>query len=74
MLIVPASGALDAAAEAMARSYAAAGYLAIAPDLPASYGGARAGGKPALVAALMRDVPRLRRLARGNGTVAVVTA
>lgn len=73
VVLLSESGKLDAAAEAAARSYAASGWLAIAPDLPATYRAAAPAGKPAMVAALTRDVPRLKRLARGSGKVAIVT-
>jgi hypothetical protein len=73
VVLVSESGKIDAAAEAAARSYAASGWLAIAPDLPATYRAAALAGKPAMVAALTRDVPRLKRLARGSGKVAIVT-
>ncbi|WP_343519263.1 hypothetical protein [Sphingomonas sp.] len=72
VVVISESGALDAAAEATARSYAAQGWLAIAPNLPTTYRGAA--GKPAMVEALNRDLPRLERLARGSGKVAVVAA
>ena len=72
VVLISESGKLDAAAEAKARSYAASGWLAIAPDLPATYRSAAPGGKAAMVDALMRDVPRLKRLARSSGKVAVV--
>ena len=74
VLVIPQSGTLDAAAETMARGYAANGYLAIAPDLPSSYRAASPAGKSAMVAALMRDMPRLKRMSRGSGKVAVVAA
>lgn len=70
VVLVSESGKLDAAAEAAARGYAASGWLAIAPDLSATYRGA---DKAAMVAALNRDLPRLKRLGRGSGKVAVVT-
>lgn len=74
VVVISESGTLDAAAEATARSYAAQGWLAIAPNLPSTYRGAALAGKPAMVEAMMRDVPRLKRLARGSGKVAIVTA
>ncbi|WP_423605583.1 dienelactone hydrolase family protein [Sphingomonas sp. MS122] len=74
VVVVSESGALTAEAEATARRYAAQGWLAIAPNLPSTYRGAALAGKPAMVEALMRDVPRLERLARGSGKVAIVTA
>ena len=71
VVVVSESGKLDAAAEATARRYAASGWLAIAPDLGATYKG---GDKQAQVAALTRDLPRLKRLSRSSGKVAVVAA
>ena len=59
------------AIQARARSFAAQGWLAIAPDLSATYRRAALGGRPALVAAMMRDLPRFRRMARGSGKVMV---
>ncbi|WP_447727344.1 hypothetical protein [Sphingomonas koreensis] len=73
VVLVTESGKLDAAAEAAARSYAASGWLAIAPDLPATYRAAALAGKPAMVEALTRDVPRLKRLSQGSGKVTFVT-
>ena len=72
VVVVSESGKLDSAAEATARRYAASGWLAIAPDLGATY--RKAGDKQAMVAALTRDLPRLKRMARGSGKVAVVVA
>lgn len=72
VVVVSESGKLDAAAEATARRYAASGWIAIAPDLAATYG--KAGDKQAMVAALTRDLPRLKRLSRSSGKVAVVAA
>ena len=74
VLVIPASGALDATAEATARSYAADGWLAIAPNLPATYRDAAPFGKSAMVAALMQDVSRFQRLTRTNGRVTVIAA
>lgn len=74
VLVIPRSGTLDAAAETMARGYAADGYLAIAPNLPTSYRAAALGGKQSMVAALLRDMPRMKRLAQGSGKVVVVAA
>ena len=71
VVVVSESGKLDSAAEATARRYAASGWLAIAPDLGATYKGS---DKQAMVAALTRDLPRLKRLSRGSGKVAVVAA
>lgn len=73
VVLISESGKLDAAAEAAARSYAASGWYAIAPDLPATYRTASLGGKAAMVEALTRDMPRLKRMARGSGKVAIVT-
>lgn len=72
VVVVSESGKLDAAAEATARRYAASGWIAIAPDLAATYG--KAGDKQAMVAALTRDLPRLKRLSHSSGKVAVVAA
>lgn len=74
IVVVSESGALDAAAEAKARSYAAQGWLAIAPDLPSTYKGASIAGKAAMVESLMADMPRLKRLSRASGKVALVAA
>jgi len=72
VVIVSENGTLDAAAEATARRYAASGWIAVAPDLAATYG--KAGGKSAMVAALTRDLPRFKRLSHSSGKVAVVAA
>ncbi|URW74901.1 hypothetical protein M9980_10025 [Sphingomonas donggukensis] len=74
VVVLPTRGAPAGAAEATARSYAAQGWLAIAPNLAATYKGAALLGQPAMVAAMMRDLPRLKRHARGSGRVAVVAA
>lgn len=74
VVVISESGTLDSAAEATARSYAAQGWLAIAPNLPSTYRGAALAGKPAMVEALMRDMPRLERLARGSGKVVIAAA
>lgn len=71
VVVVSESGKLDAAAEATARRYAASGWIAIAPDLSATY---RSTDKQAMVAALTRDLPRLKRLSHSSGKVAVVAA
>lgn len=73
VVVVSENGTLDSAAEATARRYAASGWLAIAPDLPATYAKA-SGDKQAMVAALTRDLPRLEKLSRGSGKVAIVAA
>lgn len=70
VVLVTANGKLDAAAEAAARGYAASGWAAFAPDLAATYGTT---DKAAMIAALDRDMPRLKRLAHGSGKVAIVT-
>ncbi len=72
VVVVSESGKLDAAAEATARRYAASGWIAIAPDLATTY--RKAGDKQAMVAALTRDLPRLKRLSHSSGKVAVVAA
>lgn len=74
VLVISQSGTLDDAAEQLARGYAADGYMAIAPNLPTSYRGASLGGKQAMVAALMRDMPRLKGMPRGSGKIAVIAA
>ncbi len=73
VLVVSENGALDSAAEATARRYAASGWLAFAPDLPATYKGT-ADDKQAMVAALTRDLPRFKNMGRGSGKVAIVAA
>lgn len=70
VVLVTESGKLDAAAEAAARGYAASGWAAFAPDLTATY---NTTDKAAMVEALNRDMPRLKRLAQGSGKVAIVT-
>lgn len=70
VVLVTENGKLDAAAEAAARSYAASGWVAFAPDLSSTYGTA---DKAAMVEALNRDVPRFKRLGHGSGKVAIVT-
>lgn len=71
VLVLPGEGMTAAQTEAKARGFAAQGWLAIAPDLPKTYRGAALGGRPALVAAMMRDLPRFKAMARGSGKVVV---
>ncbi len=71
VVVVSESGKLDSTAEATARRYAASGWIAFAPDLASTY---KSTDKQAMVAALTRDLPRLKRLSLGSGKVAVVAA
>ncbi|WP_066657555.1 MULTISPECIES: twin-arginine translocation signal domain-containing protein [unclassified Sphingomonas] len=73
VLVVSENGAIDAAAEATARRYAASGWLAVVPDLPATYDGT-AGNKQAMIEALNGDLPRFKRMVRKTGKVAIVAA
>lgn len=73
VLVVSENGAIDAAAEATARRYAASGWLAVVPDLPASYKGT-AGDKQAMIEALNGDLPRFKGMGRKIGKVAIVAA
>lgn len=60
--------------EASARRYANAGYLAIAPDLAATYRDQPLASRAAMVDHLMKALPNLKRLPQGSGTVKVVSA
>jgi hypothetical protein len=65
-------GTAHAAVEAEAQRHAAAGRVAIAPDLGRTYPTAAALGHAAAVAALTADLPRYKRLGRKAGQLSVV--
>ncbi len=73
VLVMPSNDA--SLSEAVARSYAVRGYLAIAPDFAKAQGDASAGAsRDAKAAELMRSIPAMKRMMRGSGRVAIVTA
>ena len=74
VVVIGEAGVPDAESKAIARRHAANGRIAIVPHLAATYRDQALGGKPALVAAMTRDLPRLRKMARASGTVSVVSA
>jgi hypothetical protein len=74
VVVVSESGKPTAAAQAIAQRHGASGRIAIVPNLQTSYAGASLLGKGAMVAALMDDLPRLKRMARSSGQVSFVTA
>ena len=74
VVVIGESGIPDAASKAIARNHAANGRIAVVPHLAATYRDRTLGGKPALVAAMMSDLPRLRTMLRASGTVSVVAA
>jgi hypothetical protein len=57
-----------------ALDYAEKGYLAVALDLPASFGDAAGHDHAALVAAAKQTAPRFSRHARGSGRVSLTMA
>lgn len=63
-----------AKAEAAARNYASAGYLAIAPDLNATYRDRAFASREAMVADLMGQLHNLKHMPQGDGSVKVVSA
>ncbi|MES1975540.1 MAG: dienelactone hydrolase family protein [Pseudomonadota bacterium] len=71
VVVLHGEAGFDAKAEETARRYANAGYYAIAPDLRATFKGSNHG---AMVAEMIETAPGLKRLARGNGKVSLVSA
>jgi carboxymethylenebutenolidase len=70
VVVMPDQIGADAKAQETARRYAHAGYLAIAPDLGATFKG---GSRDAMVAAMMQTVPELKRLAHSNSKVSKIS-
>jgi carboxymethylenebutenolidase len=70
VVVMPDQIGADAKAQETARRYAHAGYLAIAPDLGATFKG---GSRDAMVAEMMKTVPELKRLAHGNSKVSKIS-
>lgn len=66
VVVMPDQASVDAKAQETARRYAHAGYLAIAPDLGATFKG---GSRDAMVAQMMKTVPELKRLSHSNSKV-----
>ena len=73
VVLMAEQGTSQARVDAAAQRHARAGYLAIAPDLAATYSGSAVMGRDAMVADLMAVLPNLKRLPLGNGQVAVVS-
>lgn len=63
VVVMSDQAGVDAKAQETARRYAHAGYLAIAPDLGATFKG---GSRDAMVAQMMKTVPELKRLSHSN--------
>jgi len=63
IVVMPDQSSVDAKAQETARRYAHAGYLAIAPDLGATF---KAGNRDAMVAQMMKTLPDLKRLSHSN--------
>jgi hypothetical protein len=70
VVVMPDQAGVDARAQETARHYAHAGYLAIAPDLGATFKG---GSRDAMVAEMMKAVPDLKRLSHSNSDVAKIS-
>jgi hypothetical protein len=70
VVVMPDQVGVDAKAQETARRYAHAGYLAIAPDLGATFKG---GSRDAMVAQMMKTVPELKRLSHSNSKVARIS-
>lgn len=70
VVVMPDQVGIDAKAQETARRYALAGYLAIAPDLGATFKG---GSRDAMVAEMMKTVPQLKRLAHANSKVSRIS-
>ncbi len=73
LVVIPGAGGIDDATRDLVRRHALAGKIAFAPDL-AKTTVARFASRDAMIADFVHNAPRLRRLARGNGTVRVVAA
>jgi hypothetical protein len=71
VVVIGEDGRSDATAQATARRYAHAGYFAMAPDLPATFGKADPATLRDKIQAL---TPMLARLPRSTGNVRFVTA
>ena len=70
VVVMPDQVGADAKAQETARRYALAGYMAIAPDLGATFKG---GSRDAMVAEMMKTVPELKSLAHSNSKVSKVS-
>jgi carboxymethylenebutenolidase len=70
VVVMPDQVGVDAKAQETARRYAHAGYLAIAPDLGATFKG---GSRDAMVAEMMNTVPELKRLSHSNSKAAKIS-
>jgi len=70
VVVMPDEIGVDAKAQETACRYAQAGYLAIAPDLGATFKG---GSRDAMVAQMMKTVPELKRLSHSNSKVAKIS-
>lgn len=70
VVVMPDQAGADAKAQETARRYAHAGYLAIAPDLGATFKG---GSRDAMVAQMMKTVPELKRLSHSNSKVSRIS-
>jgi len=70
VVVMPDRTGVDAKARETAHRYAQAGYLAIAPDLDATFKG---GSRDAMVAEMMKTLPELKRLSHSNSAVARIS-
>ena len=74
IVVLPGKDSLPARTQAVAARYAAAGYLAIAPDLAATYRGGAFPSRDKMIADFSRQLPNLKRMPLSNGSIRVVIA
>lgn len=73
LVVIPGENGLDESVRDLVRRHALAGKVAFAPDLAKTYGNPLA-SRDAMIADFVAHAPRLKRHARGNGTVTLVAA
>ncbi len=73
LVVIPGANGIDDAVRDTVRRHALAGKIVIAPDLAKTSGKALL-GRDAMIADIVAHAPRLRRHARGSGTVTLVAA
>lgn len=73
LVVIPGANGIDDAVRDTVRRHALAGKIAFAPDL-AKTSSKGALGRDATIADFVSHAPRLKRHARGNGTVKLVAA
>ena len=73
LVVIPGANGIDDAVRDTVRRHALAGRIVIAPDLAKTSGKALL-GRDAMIADIVAHAPRLKRHARGSGTVTLVAA